>query len=223
MAANKKILSISVAVLTALQVGLFGFVAEAGQAGYSSDTNVALTSQTLTIVAGSSADSVATGSTTVIVSITSPDTLTIRSANKFELNNNASIAYTCGSSFSELVVSGTRTVVITPSMTVCGSSSGGGSSGGGGGGGGGGGSSPPSSTPIDPVSPASSTSPASCIVKGDISGDCKVTLTDFSIAAFWYRKPITNALVQEREKTILNNDGKINLVDFSIMAFYYTK
>ena len=54
------------------------------------------------------------------------------------------------------------------------------------------------------------------ILKGDSNGDDKVNLIDFSIAAYWYKRPSPPATID------LNSDGKINLVDFSIMAYYWT-
>lgn len=62
---------------------------------------------------------------------------------------------------------------------------------------------------------------AACPKKGDLNHDCRVNLVDFSIAAFWYNKPLS-APFAVREKNYLNGDGKISLVDFSIMAFYWT-
>jgi len=53
-------------------------------------------------------------------------------------------------------------------------------------------------------------------LKGDLNQDNRVSLIDFSIAAFWYKRPSPPALVD------LNSDGKVDLVDFSIMAFYWT-
>ncbi len=53
-------------------------------------------------------------------------------------------------------------------------------------------------------------------IKGDLNGDKRVNLVDFSIAAYWYKRPSPPTLVD------LNSDGKIDLVDFSIMAFYWT-
>lgn len=53
-------------------------------------------------------------------------------------------------------------------------------------------------------------------LKGDLNNDEKVNLVDFSIIAFWYKKPFPPINVD------LNKDGKIDLVDFSIMAFYWT-
>ena len=52
--------------------------------------------------------------------------------------------------------------------------------------------------------------------KGDLSGDNKVNLIDFSILAYWYKRP------QPLAKNDLNADGKVDLIDFSIMAFHWT-
>jgi hypothetical protein len=58
--------------------------------------------------------------------------------------------------------------------------------------------------------------PAKCSAKADLNGDCRVNLVDFSIAAYWYKRPSTPKTVD------LNGDGKVDLIDFSIMAFYWT-
>ena len=52
--------------------------------------------------------------------------------------------------------------------------------------------------------------------KGDLNSDNRVNLVDFSVAAYWYKRPAPPA------SSDLNNDGKIDLVDFSIMAYYWT-
>lgn len=60
-----------------------------------------------------------------------------------------------------------------------------------------------------------------CPTKADLNADCKVNLIDFSIAAYWYKRPISAEFkLKEAEK--LSGDGKVDLVDFSIMAFYWT-
>lgn len=64
-------------------------------------------------------------------------------------------------------------------------------------------------------------SASKCPAKGDINGDCRVNLVDFSITAYWYKRELAGAFTQT-EKDKLNNDGKVNLVDFSIMAYYWT-
>lgn len=57
--------------------------------------------------------------------------------------------------------------------------------------------------------------------KADLNCDNRVNLVDFSIAAFWYKRPIS-AEFAIREADRLSGDGKVDLVDFSIMAFYWT-
>ncbi|MCX6702938.1 MAG: hypothetical protein NTW60_03680, partial [Candidatus Wolfebacteria bacterium] len=60
-----------------------------------------------------------------------------------------------------------------------------------------------------------------CPAKGDINNDCKVNLIDFSIAAYWWKRPLSQAFVS-LEKLKLNSDGNLDLVDFSIMAYYWS-
>jgi hypothetical protein len=57
--------------------------------------------------------------------------------------------------------------------------------------------------------------------RADLNCDGKVNLVDFSIAAYWYKRPLSGDII-DRERERLNADGKIDLVDFSIMAFYWT-
>ncbi len=57
--------------------------------------------------------------------------------------------------------------------------------------------------------------------KGDLNKDSKVNLIDFSIAAFWYKKDLTES-IKKYELEHLNGDGKIDLIDFSIMAYNWT-
>lgn len=57
--------------------------------------------------------------------------------------------------------------------------------------------------------------------KGDLNDDGKTDIRDFSIAAFWYRRTLSDDFKRyEAEK--LNGDGIIDLRDFSIMAYYWT-
>ena len=60
------------------------------------------------------------------------------------------------------------------------------------------------------------TLPVSCH-KADVNCDGHVSLVDFSIAAFWYKKANPPAYVD------INGDGVVNLVDFSIMAYYWSR
>lgn len=52
-------------------------------------------------------------------------------------------------------------------------------------------------------------------IPGDCNVDQRVTLTDFSVLAYWYGKPNPPQCVDT------NKDGIITLVDFSILAFYW--
>lgn len=53
-------------------------------------------------------------------------------------------------------------------------------------------------------------------LKGDLNNDRRVNLVDFSIAAYWYKRPSPPPTAD------LNGDGKVDLIDFSIMAYYWT-
>jgi hypothetical protein len=55
-----------------------------------------------------------------------------------------------------------------------------------------------------------------CPARGDVNGDCKVNLVDFSIVAYWYKRQSPPAKVD------VNGDGIVNLTDVSIMAYYWT-
>jgi len=57
-----------------------------------------------------------------------------------------------------------------------------------------------------------------CALIGDFNGDCRVNLIDFSIMAYWYKRPLTS----EGKRVDLNNDGKVDLIDFSILAYWWT-
>lgn len=59
------------------------------------------------------------------------------------------------------------------------------------------------------------------VLKGDLNSDSRVNLVDFSIAAYWYKRPISAAFAVQ-EKTLLNSDRKVDLIDFSIMAYFWT-
>lgn len=59
-------------------------------------------------------------------------------------------------------------------------------------------------------------------LKIDPSGDGKVNLVDFSILAYWYKRPISNISTAVKSKIDINNDGKVDLKDFSILAYHWT-
>jgi len=53
-------------------------------------------------------------------------------------------------------------------------------------------------------------------IPGDCNFDGQIDLVDFSIMAFWYKKPNPPKCVD------INGDGIVDLTDFSILAFYWT-
>lgn len=63
--------------------------------------------------------------------------------------------------------------------------------------------------------------PTKTSAKGDLNNDKRVNLVDFSIAAYWYKRPLSAAF-KPTEIERLNGDSKVDLIDFSIMAFYWT-
>ncbi len=54
------------------------------------------------------------------------------------------------------------------------------------------------------------------LLLGDVTHDARVNLVDFSIAAYWYKRP------NPPTSSDLNADGVVDLIDFSIMAFHWT-
>jgi hypothetical protein len=58
---------------------------------------------------------------------------------------------------------------------------------------------------------------AKCI-KADLNCDGYVNLVDFSIMAYWYKRPLTG----KGFDADLNTDKKVDLVDFSILMYYWT-
>lgn len=60
------------------------------------------------------------------------------------------------------------------------------------------------------------TVPTKAAIKGDANNDGRVNLIDFSIEAYWYRRPSPPSTVD------LNKDGKVDLTDLSIMAYNWT-
>jgi len=59
--------------------------------------------------------------------------------------------------------------------------------------------------------------PTQCSNEPDINGDSRISLIDFSIMAFWWKKSLpTDSPVD------LNCDGALTLADFSILAFNWT-
>lgn len=58
--------------------------------------------------------------------------------------------------------------------------------------------------------------PTQASTKGDLNNDKEVNLVDFSVVAYWYKRPVPPASAD------LNGDKKVDLVDFSILAYYWT-
>lgn len=54
------------------------------------------------------------------------------------------------------------------------------------------------------------------VLKGDMTGDGRVNIIDFSILAYWFGRAKPSASID------VNHDGKVDLVDFSILAYYWT-
>jgi len=65
------------------------------------------------------------------------------------------------------------------------------------------------------------TLPTQTPAKGDLNGDGRVNLVDFSIAAYWYKRVLGDNFISI-EADRLNGDKAVDLIDFSIMAFYWT-
>lgn len=55
-----------------------------------------------------------------------------------------------------------------------------------------------------------------CGVIADLFVDCKINIVDFSVLAYWYKRPFPLSTVD------LNKDGVVTIADFSIMAYYWT-
>ncbi len=55
-----------------------------------------------------------------------------------------------------------------------------------------------------------------CGLSGDLNGDCRVNLIDFSILAYWYKR------ANPPTKIDVKKDKKIDLADFSVLASQWT-
>nr|MBP6860466.1 hypothetical protein [Candidatus Paceibacterota bacterium] len=60
---------------------------------------------------------------------------------------------------------------------------------------------------------AESESESQATSKGDVNGDSRVNLVDFSVVAYWFKRANPPATAD------LNGDGQVTLVDFSILAY----
>ncbi len=98
--------------------GLVGF-ANAADLSWTADTTVTIGSADYTIESGSEATSLEIGATTLTVTVPASSTFTLISSDKYKLNNDSTINYTCGSTTSYLALTGLRTAIITPSTNIC--------------------------------------------------------------------------------------------------------
>lgn len=127
---------------------------------YNADTNLLLTTPniTLTILSGANADELIVHPSSFTVTVASGETFTVRSATLAILNNGGGLTPSCNAGYSELIVTGPKTVTVTPdgSGTCTGTTpvpeptpapAPAPSGGGGGGGGGGGAPAAPAPTP----------------------------------------------------------------------------
>lgn len=55
--------------------------------------------------------------------------------------------------------------------------------------------------------------------KYDLNCDGRINLVDFSILAYWWKRPLT---AEAKQRVDFNGDGKVDLVDFSILAYHWT-
>jgi len=59
------------------------------------------------------------------------------------------------------------------------------------------------------------------VVTGDLSGDGKVDMKDFSILAYWFKRASSPAFA-DLEKRALGGTGTVTLRDFSILAYHWS-
>ena len=63
--------------------------------------------------------------------------------------------------------------------------------------------------------------PPTCLPKADLNCDGRVNIVDFSIAAYWWQRPLTADAITKVDNKLWP-DGVVNLRDFSVMAYYWT-
>ena len=133
MIKNKLKIGLLIAILSVV-VGV-KYIHAAGVAFTPDNSTITLGSDNYTVYTGSEATSVATTSTTITVVHSSSDLpFTIASSSRYVLNNDQSLTPGCSSSLSNLAITGTMTVIITPDTSATCTVAGGGGGGGGGGG-----------------------------------------------------------------------------------------
>ena len=53
----------------------------------------------------------------------------------------------------------------------------------------------------------------------DLNCNGRINLVDFSILAYWWKRPLT---AEAKQRVDFNGDGKVDLIDFSILAYHWT-
>ena len=152
----------------------------ADDAVFSTDTPISLTIGDFYIISGSQADQVVVGTTTIQFTLSANSDVTLRSYNRYLLDN-SSIDTNCGNpSYSYLHLtgpsSGTSTVTVTPSSTTCEEQSAAASTGSSGGGGG----AAPAPAPT-PVVPTTSTGEVTVTASG--GGNTTITTSEDTTAS----------------------------------------
>lgn len=155
--------SVGVVVAGGLMLALSATGALAADVSFTADIDIPLTTQgiTLTILSGGEATEFTVSADNIAITVPTGSSLSIRNLDKRPLTNNGSVAIICHSDYSQLDITGPKTVTITPASsgtcTATTTTTGGG--------GGGGGSAPPplATTPpatTPPVQPTSPTQPS---------------------------------------------------------------
>ncbi len=121
---RKIIISVLTLLLLPISAG-----ATADAVNFSQNTNLTIGSATLVVLAGSIVDEMEVGSDSVTFTLSANSILVIRSNDRSEITNDSGIDFACGTSYSELNLSGTTygssVTIYEPSVT-CTSSGGGG-------------------------------------------------------------------------------------------------
>lgn len=73
---------------------------------------------------------------------------------------------------------------------------------------------PPVTAPLIPVPAVTKKK------RGDINNDGNVNLIDFSIMAYWWKRPVPDLILPQID---LNGDKQLTLIDFSILAYWWGK
>lgn len=136
-----------VAVVAAGALGLSAAAALAADVTFTADTDLPLTTQgiTLTILSGGEATSLTVNADNIVVIVPTSSSLSVRNLDQRPLTNDQSLTTICHPSYSQLDITGPKTITITPASSgVCTATTTAT------GGGGGSGSTPPAPLPTTP-------------------------------------------------------------------------